>query len=229
MNMAAMPARINHIVRAALPFRLSLPALVAGLNLLMLGCGRSDAPGRQVVQADEERGAHSNLPLLTDVHGIEHHPFQGSDAIANVLVFTLQDCPIANSYIPTLNKLVDDYGPRGIRLLLVHVDPELTIEEARRHSEEYHIKAPVVVDRKHAWVNFAGATRSPEVAAFSPAGEVLYTGRIDDKYAALGKRRTHISAHDLRDALDAILAGRPVPHPKTEAVGCFIPPLSPGD
>jgi hypothetical protein len=168
-------------------------------------------------------------PALTDIHGIEHRPFQDGKAVANVLVFTLQDCPIANSYVPTLNKLVDDYGPRGIRLLLVHVDPQLTIEEARKHAEEYQVKAPVIVDRAHEWVSFAGATRSPEVVVYSPAGEVLYTGRIDDKYAALGKRRTHVSAHNLRDALDAILAGRPVSHPVTQAVGCFIPPLEMGD
>jgi hypothetical protein len=168
-------------------------------------------------------------PALTDLDGALLRPFDDSDAIASVLVFTLQDCPIANSYVPTLNQLVDDYGPRGIRLLLVHVDPQLTIDEARQHADEYQIKAPVVVDRKHDWVRFAGATRSPEVAVFSPAGEILYTGRIDDKYAGLGKRRTHVSAHDLRDALDAILADRPVPQPRTEAVGCFIPPLASGD
>jgi hypothetical protein len=206
------------------------PVLLAGAMSLIVGCGPSDAPKRQVAQANDQLDIQStSLPALTDIHGIEHRPIQHSDAIANVLVFTLQDCPIANSYVPTLNKLVDDYGPRGIRLLLVHVDPQLTIDEARKHAEEYQIKAPVVVDRKHDWVNFAGATRSPEVAVFSPAGEVLYTGRIDDKYAGLGKRRTHVSAHDLRDALDAILAGRPVPQPKTDAVGCFIPPLALGE
>jgi hypothetical protein len=227
---AAMPARTSHVFRASQLQWLSMRALGFALLLLMVGCGPSDAPGRQVAHVGDERVVPSTLPpALTDIHGVEHRPFQGSDAIANVLVFTLQDCPIANSYVPTLNKLVDDYGPGGIRLLFVHVDPQLTIDEARNHAQEYQIKAPVVVDRKHDWVRFAGATRSPEVAVFSPTGEVLYTGRIDDKYASLGKRRTHISAHDLRDALDAILAGRSVPQPRTEPVGCFIPSLSPGD
>jgi hypothetical protein len=206
-----------------------LPALATAVALLLLGCGPSDAPGHQVVQAGD-RGVQSALPpALTDINGTDQRPFEGEDATANVLVFTLQDCPIANSYVPALNKLVDDYGSRGIRLLLVHVDPQLTIDEARKHAEEYQIKAPVVVDRRHDWVKFAAATRSPEVFVFSPAGEVLYTGRIDDKYAGLGKRRTHVSAHELRDALDAILAGRSVPQPRTEAVGCFIPPLPLGD
>jgi hypothetical protein len=221
-----MPAQLN-VANAS---SRCWPVLLAGVMSLIVGCGPSDAPGRQLAQANDELDVQgTSLPALTDIHGIEQRPFQGSDAIANVLVFMLQDCPIANSYVPTLNQLVDEYGPRGMRLLMVHVDPQLTIDEARKHAEEYQVKAPVVVDRTHAWVNFAGASRSPEVAVFSPAGEVLYTGRIDDKYAGLGKRRTHVSAHDLRDALDAILTGRPVPQPKTEAVGCFIPQLALGE
>jgi hypothetical protein len=221
-----MPARLN------LPDASSLcwPVLLAALISFIVGCGTSDAPGRQAAHAQDQADVQSaSPPALTDIHGDLHRPFEDNEAIANVLVFTLQDCPIANSYVPTINKLVDDYGPRGIRLLLVHVDPQLTIDEARKHSKEYQIKAPVVVDRTHGWVKFAGATRSPEVVVYSPAGEVLYTGRIDDKYAGLGKRRTHVSAHDLRDALDAILAGRRVHQPRTEAVGCFIPPLELGD
>jgi hypothetical protein len=111
---------------------------------------------------------------------------------------------------------------------LVHVDPQLTQEAARSHAQEYSIKAPVVIDREHAWVTRAGATRSPEAAVFAPTGEILYLGRIDNMYAGLGKRRAHVTSHDLRDALEAILAGSPVPHAKTEAVGCFIPKLPTG-
>ena len=49
-----------------------------------------------------------------------------------------------------------------------------------------------------------------------------YRGRIDNQYAALGKPRRVVTVHDLRDALDAVLAGRPVANPETEAFGCFI-------
>ncbi|HEX2474735.1 MAG TPA: hypothetical protein VHK01_08320, partial [Lacipirellulaceae bacterium] len=124
-----MPARTSHVVRAAQLHRLSAPVLAAALLSPILGCGPSDSPGRPVVQAGSDRVVQSALPpALTDIEGALHRPFEDSDAIANVLVFTLQDCPIANSYVPTLNQIVDDYGARGIRLLLVHVDPQLTIE-----------------------------------------------------------------------------------------------------
>jgi hypothetical protein len=204
--------------------------LISAIAILSLGCDRREESTGRVTSLTENRVERKNAPPeLTDIRGVKQHPFEEKDVIATVLVFTMQDCPIANSYIPGLNNLVDEYGPRGIRLLFVHVDPQLTIENARKHAEEYQVKAPVVVDRQHAWVDRAGATRSPEVAVFSPAGDVFYSGRIDDRYAGFGQRRTHVSAHDLRDAIEAILAGRPVIQPKTEAIGCFIPPLLNGE
>jgi hypothetical protein len=188
-----------------------------------LGC---DSPAESNIQSESPIVAHNNsnpLLRLVDIHGIEQHPFESPDAKVTVLVFTIQDCPIANCYAPTLNKFHNEYGARGVRLLHVHVDPAITNDAARKHADDYQFKAPVIVDREHAWVTLAGATRSPEVVVFSPAGEILYSGRIDDKYVGFGKRRTHVTTHDLVNAVDAILAGRPVTTSKTETIGCYIP------
>jgi hypothetical protein len=57
----------------------------------------------------------------------------------------------------------------------------------------------------------------------SPSGDVLYRGRIDDRVADFGKRRVEPTRRDLRLALDAILAGKPVQARLTKAVGCYIP------
>jgi len=51
---------------------------------------------------------------------------------------------------------------------------------------------------------------------------VLYLGRIDNRVEDFGKVRIQATEFDLRDALDAVLAGRPVPHPRTHALGCAI-------
>jgi hypothetical protein len=196
--------------------------LLAATALSLLGCGPRDETG--------VRAAHDDQKLaLLDIHGDMRHAFNDEDAKATVLVFTMQDCPIANSYIPALNEFYQEYDPRGVRLLLVHVDPIFTDDAARKHADDYHVKAPVIVDRHHAWVKLAVATRSPQAVVFSPAGEILYSGRIDDKYVGFGKRRTHVTAHDLKDALDAILAGQPVPKSNTEAIGCYIPTLPTGE
>ena len=54
------------------------------------------------------------------------------------------------------------------------------------------------------------------------AGKLEYLGRIDDQYPGLGKKRTAPSQRDLRNALDAVVAGRSVKVARTEAVGCSI-------
>lgn len=151
----------------------------------------------------------------------------GVKAIA--LVFMLRDCPICNSYIPELNRLHQAFANRGVMLRLVHADPQTTEAEANEHASEYQIEPRVILDPQHAKVKWAGATIAPEVAVFSPAGDLLYRGRIDDQYAGLGKRRTQVTSHDLRDALEAILTEKPVREPRTEAVGCPIPELPKGN
>ena len=62
---------------------------------------------------------------------------------------------------------------------------------------------------------------TPEAAIYSLKGRV-YLGRIDDLYVDVGRARREATRHDIRLALDAALAGRSIPQPETEAVGCFI-------
>jgi hypothetical protein len=83
----------------------------------------------------------------------------------------------------------------------------------------------VLQDPQQTLTRAAGATMQPQVVVLSPQGHVLYSGRIDDRYIEIGKTRYEATTHDLRDALDAVLAGKPVAHAKTQAVGCVIPTI----
>ncbi len=66
-----------------------------------------------------------------------------------------------------------------------------------------------------------GVTVTPEVAVMSADQKLLYRGRIDDRYVEFGKDRPEPTVRDLERALDAILAGKPVPVRETQAVGCY--------
>ena len=68
-------------------------------------------------------------------------------------------------------------------------------------------------------------TRIREAAVVLPDGTVAYCGRVNDLYAGLGKKRPAPQTQDLRDALTAVLDGKPVATPRTDAVGCVIPDL----
>lgn len=67
---------------------------------------------------------------------------------------------------------------------------------------------------------------TPETVVIDRAGAVRYRGRIDNFYVAFGRSRQVVTVHDLRDALDAVLAGNPVANPTTEPIGCFIVPAN---
>jgi hypothetical protein len=197
--------------------RLVWLSAVTALISIALGCGQHAPTAANVDSALAQDGR------LVDLDGSIHRPFVARNVRAVVLVFIVTDCPIANSYAPELNRLYLEYAPRGARIFLIQADPQLSVEDARRHAREYQLQPPVVLDAQHAWVQKVGATKTPEAAVLSPAGELLYLGRIDDRYADLGKRREQVTSHDLRDALEAVLAGRPVERPRSTAVGCTIP------
>ena len=67
---------------------------------------------------------------------------------------------------------------------------------------------------------------TPEVAVVNPDGAVEYRGRVDDSFQILGQSRRKVVHRDLRDALDQLIAGKPVVNPRTKAVGCYIPDLA---
>jgi len=83
----------------------------------------------------------------------------------------------------------------------------------------------VIFDKRHQVVRATGATQTPQAVVVGPEGRILYSGRIDNRYAALGRARRKATETDLREALEEILAGREVSVPRTKTVGCYIPPL----
>ena len=163
------------------------------------------------------------LLLAPICFGASNNPLAGAAAKkAIVLVFIVRDCPISNAYAPELQRLYARYAPRKIGFALIYPEPDITLADARKHAKQFGYACPVFLDPSHRWARRAGATMTPEAVVFSPQGRLLYRGRIDDLYVGWGKRRPQATRHDLRDALDAILSGKPVPAPRTTAIGCFI-------
>jgi hypothetical protein len=140
------------------------------------------------------------------------------------LIFVTNDCPISNYYSHEIHRICDEYAPRGLECTLVYTDPTLKDATAAQHARDYgHGSYPKVVDRARALVEATGATVTPEVVLIRPDESIAYRGRIDNYYADLTKPRAQVTEHDWRDALDAVIAGRPVARPEVPAVGCYIP------
>ena len=149
--------------------------------------------------------------------------FFGKPAAVNVLFFVATDCPISNAYAPEIQRVCAAFGTRGVRCTLVYEDPDVTPEMVRKHEQEYRYTGiPAVIDSERKLAKHAGARITPQAVVLSEAGEVRYRGRIDNLYAGLGKPRQQVTEHDVSDALNSVLAGKPVEHPETKAFGCYI-------
>ncbi len=152
-------------------------------------------------------------------------PLDDPSARAVVLLFARTDCPISNRYAPAVRRLYKTYERRDVAFWMVYPDPRTSKQDVARHLDEYRYPFRAILDPEHELVDHCGATITPEAAVFAPDGRRVYRGRIDNWYADFGKARPQPTTHELRDAIEAVLAGRPVARPVTKAVGCFITDL----
>ncbi|HEY3250790.1 MAG TPA: hypothetical protein VGK25_06690, partial [Ignavibacteria bacterium] len=76
---------------------------------------------------------------------------------------------------------------------------------------------PVLKDENNIVADMLGAQRTPEVYILDKDKVILYHGRIDDN-----KDVSKVSSHDLKNALDEILAGKEVSVKSTKSFGCTI-------
>ena len=149
-------------------------------------------------------------------------PLKGAKPI--VMFFTTNDCPVANKMVPEIRRISDDYKGK-VRFLMVYTDPQSTLQELKTHQEDYQLKSiPGTHDHNHILVRAADAKITPE-AAILINGKAVYRGRINNYYENFGKPRRVITQHDLRIAIDAVLAGKPAPAPRGESIGCYITKL----
>lgn len=144
-----------------------------------------------------------------------------ADRKAVVVVFLSFDCPVSNSYATTLSELHADFSGKGVAFVGVVPGDEPAADVAKK-AAEFKLPFPVYADPKLVAPEALKATTTPEAFALDHNFVLRYRGRIDNAFAARLKKNPRVTDHDLRDALDAMLAGRPVLTPATKAVGCPI-------
>lgn len=166
-------------------------------------------------------GAFPRISLV-DTNGVVHNESEWSGARAIVVFFVLTDCPISNGYVPEMNRIAREYAQRGIRTYAVAADLDKASTELKKHATEFGYAFPVLIDPKQQFVRLAGASVTPEAAILDSKGGVLYLGRIDNRAPDIATRRPQPTEHDLRRALDSVIAGKPVTPARTTAVGCAI-------
>jgi hypothetical protein len=164
-------------------------------------------------------------PPLVDLDGRPADPL-ADGAAATVFLFVRTDCPISNRYAPEVRRLWQVHAPRGAAFYLVYPDPGEPVADIRRSTKDFGYPFPALRDPEHRLVARTGATVTPEAAVYDAAGRMVYRGRIDDRWAGLGRPRAAPTRRDLDEVLAALLAGERMVPRTTRAVGCFIPELA---
>lgn len=168
-------------------------------------------------------GCSSRHPPSLSAIDLEGHPTAiGADpnGRAFVILFLGVECPISNRYLPELVALENELGPRGIRFFHVYPNPDETPEVIRRHRAEYHLPATAFRDPQWSLARTLGTSKTPEAVALTAEGRVIYHGRVNDQYAALGVGKPEPTRHDLAEALREFLKGAPPVGNGPPAVGC---------
>jgi mono/diheme cytochrome c family protein len=162
-----------------------------------------------------------NFALL-DHRGAFLELYYLSDAKAVVLMVHGNGCPIVRKALPELKAIRDAYRALGVEFLLINSNLQDDRETIAREAAEFEIDLPILVDGTQLIGESMGFVRTADVFVIDPKGwKLAYRGPIDDRLA-YGAQKPAANHHFLADALDAVLAGKPVAVAKAEAVGCLI-------
>src|SRR5262249_22515908 len=158
---------------------------------------------------------------LQDIHRRPRALNDFKEAKAFVIVFLGAECPLANLYVPTLIQLHKEYKAKGVQFLAINSNSQDTFIRVSAHAQDRELPFPVLKDFDHKVADALGARRTPEAFLLDGKRVIRYHGRIDDQYG-LNYRRARPRRRDLKEAIDALLAGKAIETPTTDVPGCLI-------
>jgi len=143
------------------------------------------------------------------------------DASVVVLAFLGTECPLAKLYSARLQEIYEAYPRDQVEILAVYANKQDSLEEIGAAVRRHEMTFPALKDAGNKVADLVGASRTPEVVLLDQHRNIQYRGRVDDQYV-IGIVRDKAERHDLREAMDELLAGKKVSVAQTEPLGCFI-------
>jgi peroxiredoxin len=154
---------------------------------------------------------------LADTSGKEQKLSSLKGTNGTVLIFISTQCPVVRDYIERIEKLAVDYRGRGVNVIGINSNSTETVEDMKAHVAANNLTFTVLKDKDNKIADQLGAERTPEVFFLNAANKLVYHGRIDNH-----RNVSLVNANDLRDAIEATLAGKPVVKTEASAFGCSI-------
>ena len=199
----------------------SMAALIAVAGAAAGGAGAAESAGGLALGAKvpaavaktKMKNVDGKMLSIADVTG----------KAGTLVVFTCNHCPFAKAWEERIVELGNTYAGKGVGVILVNANdpamhPDDGYEGMQAHAKDRGMKIPYVVDDTSAVARAFGASVTPEAFLFDKAGKLAYHGTIDDNRQEPDK----VTARYLKDALDAVVAGKKPAVPETKGLGCGI-------
>lgn len=198
-----------------------VPLVTIGFYLANCSSAETQGSGSETDKMEQSSPTAYNDFSLKDYNGKEYSLSDFKDSKAIVVMFIATQCPVSNAYNERMVQLYQEYHPKNVAFVGINSNKQEDIDEIKEHSQKNNFAFPVLKDWDNVIADRFGASVTPEIYVLNQDFELLYHGRIDDS-----QRVNNVKSQDLRAALDAILAGEPVPTTETKAFGCTIKRVS---
>ena len=192
--------------------RRSFSSVLIAIGVLIgaVGAAAAPAPGQHVADF-----------ALKDQSGATHELYALANKKAVVVMTQSNGCPIVRLAVPALREIRARYESQGIEFLLLNPTLQDNAESVIREASEFGFDIPVLLDKTQKVGQSWGVNRTAEVFVIDPKTWTLaYHGPIDDRLNYETQRP--VSHRYLSDALDALLAGKPIAAASVSSPGCLI-------
>ncbi len=168
----------------------------------------------ETVEMDKEVPDFTLKDVMDKTHSLKD---LSTDKKATVVMFISTECPVSNAYNERIIALHNDYKDRDVEFIGINSNRTETVEEIAEHNKASKFQFLVLKDLKNEIANNFGARRTPEIYLLDEKRNLRYHGAIDNS-------QDNPETHYLREVLDLVVAGKPVPEnlKKTKAFGCTI-------
>lgn len=165
-----------------------------------------------------------NFTLPDVVSGKTFTLFEQPAAKALLIMFICRHCPYVVHVRPTILQFAQEFQPQGARFVAISSNdastyPDDAPDKLREMAIEHTFPFPVLYDETQEVARAYDAQCTPDFFLYDAKRKLAYRGRLDDSTPGNGKPLT---GNDLRAALEAVLAGQPVPEGQKPSLGCSI-------
>jgi peroxiredoxin len=190
---------------------LALLFVIAGVGFAAAARAEGEVPAPPAI------GATIEDFTLPDVDNKDRSLKSLAGKNGTVLLFIAVQCPVSNAYNERMEKLAQDYKAKGIAVIGINSNVAEDATAVKNHAADNKLTFPILKDPGNKIADKLGASVTPEAYFLDTNNKLVYHGRIDN-----ARNAAEVQTPDLRNAIDASLAGKAIEKTEAKAFGCSI-------